>query len=197
MSFTPNIPTTGQTLGQTKFAIQDNFTTLRNSLAIDHIDVNLAEQGKHKFIHLRLIGSAGNPTPPITDASEGAFFHQDALGRGVVFWKTVSNTNTIQMTGVPPIVSASGSTFLPGANGSGGLLLQWGSFDPNVSTTVIFPVPFAIAPYNIQLTGSASNNSTFRANVSTGSVTNLQFVFEGTISSAWNPIYWMAIGVAP
>jgi len=77
----------------------------------------------------------------------------------------------------------------------GGLLLQWGSFNPNVSTVVVFPAAFTTVPFSVQLTVSASNNSTFRACVSTGSLTVNGFTFEGTIAAAANPVYWMAIGL--
>ena len=52
MTFTANIPTTGQSLGVTKQPIQDNFTNYFNVLSQDHVAPNLTGQGKHKKISL-------------------------------------------------------------------------------------------------------------------------------------------------
>jgi len=72
--------------------------------------------------------------------------------------------------------------------------MQWGNFNPNISTSVSFPVEFPHAVFNIQLTGSASNSSTFRNGVSTGSLSKSGFTWQGSIDSHWTPIYWLAIG---
>jgi hypothetical protein len=101
--------------------------------------------------------------------------------------KFINSSNTIcQLT--------LGSPVAQGFQWIAGVLLQWGTLNPNLNTIVTFPIAFSTAVFNIQLTGTNASNSTFRASVQSGSVTLSQFVFGGSVDANWNPIYWMAIG---
>lgn len=80
MTFTSNIPSQGQTLGQTRDAIQDNFTNYNNTISQDHIPPNSpvpfsAGQGKHN--QLTMPAYLANPTtglPPVSTATESKYY---------------------------------------------------------------------------------------------------------------------------
>lgn len=202
MTFTPGQPENGQSLGASKVPIRDNFTSIVADLGVNHVAINLADQGKHKFLQMPEQGSA-----PTTAANEGGFYAKVGTlpAETDLFFRGESNGFEYQLTRVIAASTASFGTntvALGSANGFGGwtflpgnLLLQYGRFNPNTSTTVQFPIAFNAAPFSVQLTGSAANNSTFRAGVSTGTLTASQFVFEGSVNANWNPIYFIAIGV--
>ncbi len=74
------------------------------------------------------------------------------------------------------------------------MVIQWGKFNPTSSINVSFPIKFPNAVFNIQLTGSADNNSSFRNAVSTGTLTQNGFTWEGSVNVHVNPVYFVAIG---
>ena len=47
MTFTPNIPADGQSLGSSKTQIRGNFTNYNNVISQDHVAPNSSGQGKH------------------------------------------------------------------------------------------------------------------------------------------------------
>ena len=199
--YTENIPISGDTLGGTRDRIRTNFQLIASVEAINHVAFGSLGQGKHKFLQMPEQASA-----PTTAANEGGFYSKVGANPAEtnLFFRGESDGFEYQLTRVISASTASFSTntvALGSANGFGGwsflpgnLLIQYGYFNPNTSTTVQFPVAFAAIPFSVQLTLSADNNSTFRVGVSTGTLTASQFVFEGTISSHANPIYFMAIG---
>lgn len=184
-SYQPSIPTGLVNLDVDYANIQANFSQADTTFGIDHYKFSdqTAQNGIHKQIRMP------NQSPAL-----GSF----APGNGMMFasllngnsWPVWQNAlgNTIMMSSAT-VNLASGYCSLPG-----GMLMQWGNFDPNSSINVTFPVAFAVIPFTVQLTGSASNNSTFRAAISTGSLTTAGFTFQGTVDSHWTPIYWLAIG---
>ena len=192
MSYNPNIPNPNDLLSDSQGDILQNFQALNTVYGTNHYpydNATVGQIGKHKFVSMPVLAAA-----PATIAGEGALYFKTSGAGSALFMVRDGNAGTeVQLTSssVGNVqTAANGWTWLPGR-----LLLQWGSFNPNVSTVVNFPVPFTTVPYNVQLTVSASNNSTFRACVSTGSLTVNGFTFEGTISAAANPVYYMAIGL--
>lgn len=180
------MPNAGQNLAQTRDQIRSNIADLKASLAINHVDLDLApETGKHKFLQMPSQGSA-----PATLANELGLYVKGA-GAATRLWLRQQNNGTeVQLSGVDPTSAATGRTFLPG-----GILLIWSSFDPTSSINVTFPFSgFPTACFQVQLTGAADNNSTFRNGISTGTISSTGFTWEGTVSSHWTPIYYLAIG---
>lgn len=201
MTFTL-VPNSGQSLGQTKSPIRTNFSLIQTAQDTNHVALGLAGQGKHKFLQMPEQGSA-----PATAVNEAGFYAKVGTfpAESNLFFRGENSGFEYQFTRA---VSASTASFgnntvaLPSANGFGGwtflpgnLLMQFGTFNPNTSTTVQFPIAFNAIPFSIQLTGSFDNSSSFRVGVSTTTVTNAQFVFEGSVTSHANPIYFVAIGV--
>jgi len=190
-TYRTGFPQDGSSLGSTKAQIRANLDGTFETLSVDHINNNGAPgtnpAGYHNVIHIVPQGS--NPSPV---AGFGQLFSKiinDVTNDTALFWETGGGLVSQLTTNLAPVVSTNGYSYLPG-----GLIFQWGRFNPNSSTNVSFPLTFPNNVFNIQLTGSADNNSTFRNGVSTGTLTTSGFSWEGTISSHWNPIYWLAIG---
>lgn len=87
MTFTPDIPRTGQTLGNSRPQVVGNFQTIHRAFSVDsasgnqtgdHFDYDTANEGKHLRVRLPVIGVA-----PTTAAGEGAIYTKD-IGAGVV-----------------------------------------------------------------------------------------------------------------
>lgn len=141
--FTPAIPASGQTLGNSRMPILNNFASLRNTISAgsgnpgasdtpNHVDVNGQfglTAGKHIFvempvvtagtINLPLVNEGGLITQLLNGSSE-MFYARDGVSSGGYL-----NSGRYQMTG--PFVLNTGTP-----NGSmvlyGGMYLKWGSF---------------------------------------------------------------------
>ncbi len=196
MPYQINIPLPTDNLNVSQGDILNNFNSADTIMGINHYPFTSGAtvQGKHKFVDMPIT------TVPTILAGEGAIYTKTANGRSNLFYTSDAAANEIQLTSSvnPSIIANGGFTFLPG-----NLIMIWGNFNPNVSTTVTFPNisftgyvgnGFPNACFQVQLTGAAANNSTFRNGVSAGTITKTGFVWEGTISANWNPIYYLAIG---
>ncbi len=79
----------------------------------------------------------------------------------------------------------------------GGIIFQWGTFDPHGGPDpfpVTFPLTFPANVFNIQTTFVVDNNSTFRNAISTVGITTAGFSWEGSITSHIKTVYFFAIG---
>lgn len=192
MSFTPNIPVSGQSLGQTRQAILDNFAILRSSLAVDHVDVNASGNGKHKYVHF----TDQSSSIPSTAANELVLFNKLVSGAARIFLRQPNNGTQIQMTGRDPTVSINGETFLPG-----GLLMKWGrvtglsgswpTSDQTLSYSSAFPTAtLAVFTSFIGPTSSSSGDITINAI----NAANFHWQFSGSSSTSFGGFYWLALG---
>lgn len=180
--------------------IKDNFANINSLFNVNHYLPGSVNNGKHEKVEMP---TAGTKPPSGLVASEATLYGKSANGASQVFFTPDTTNDEYQLTRAitASFAKFSTNTALASANGNGGwtflpggMLLQYGSFNPNTSINVSFPISFTGTPYSVQLTGSADNNSTFRAAVSTGSLSSSGFTFEGSVSSHWNPIYFVAIG---
>lgn len=196
MSFTPNIPASGQTLGNSRPQVLANFATLRttisNATQPNHIDVNNAGAGKHIFVQMpvQTPGAANLPA-----ANEGGFITQTVGANSELFFVR-DNVNTYyQMTG----------PFTGGTNGNtplfGGLLLQWGQATipgGGTSVAVVFPVAYSAPAYSVVLT--AWNNPITGSTPKVPGVTNVSNTgfdainWNGVVPGGGVVVAWMAIG---
>jgi len=133
VNFTPNIPTTGQTLGGTRDNIRNNFTNYYDNMTKNHVDVNQADRGKHKFLQMPDQASA-----PATAANEIGLYSKDVAGNSRLFLRQENNGPEIQLSGLTPSAAVSGYTFLPG-----GLIMQWGQATLGTSKTLVITFPIA------------------------------------------------------
>ena len=203
MTFSTDVPISGDSLGGTRDRIRTNFQVISTALAINHEAFGSAlGQGKHKFLQMPEQASA-----PTTAANEAGFYSKVGTNpaESNLFFRGESDGFEYQMTRAIAASTArfatntgyaanhtGGWTFLPG-----GLLLQYGARStPGTSGTITFPVAFTTGYYSITI-GISRNNSASTQNVYVDNsvATSLtSFAYDST-SSGNDPIYWMAVGV--
>jgi len=191
MSFTPNIPQSGQSLGNSRTQVLNNFASLRATMAANHVDVNLTNPGWHTYIKWSV--QASDPTTGANEINE----YVKVVGGVAKKFLATPSAGAIFVTypGIPPSALSNGYSYLPG-----GLLIQWGSVaSPGTSGTVTFAtanIAFPTNLFNVQLTMG-------RVNASGGSgvaVIDTSQTFDKTtfsyISSTSSSVtlYWVAIG---
>lgn len=145
MSFTPNIPASGQTLGNSRLQVLNNFATLRTTISNvtqpNHIDVNNVGAGKHIFVQMpvQTPGAANLPA-----ANEGGMITRTLAGNSELYYVRDAVNTYIQMTGPSSIVASGYTTVF------GGLIIQWGLISVNTSGTIeVFPIPFPNAALSV------------------------------------------------
>ena len=104
---------------------------LKAAIEINHVALDTANVGKHKFCQFPEQGSA-----PTTAVDEGALYTKQASGITNLFWRQENNGTEIRMTGSGILAANNGYSFLPG-----GMLLQWGRINsPGSSGSATFPI---------------------------------------------------------
>lgn len=203
MTFTSNIPQSGETLGSTRARVNTNFQQLAVVEAINHVAFNDADQGKHKFLQMPEQAAA-----PTTAANEGGFYTKDSGGTNL-FYRSESLGSEYKITAVDDAFIArfgtntlydpvpqnqnGGWTFLPG-----GLLLMYGTaLMASGSGIVRFPKSFSAAPYSIQLTMQKPGDSidVFMIRDAISAPTATEMRVRNTDSNT-RLLNWMAIGPA-
>lgn len=150
-----DIPKSGQSLGQTKVPINQNFQNIDAAFLVNHVPYTITSQGKHTL--LEMVNQVAHPTTappasllpgeitiynfvnPVSTVNEAYIVKVNSggvLGTSIPF--TLS-----QLTGV------GGYTYLPS-----GLLLQWGTVTVNIPpssnpVTITYPTVFTIPAYNV------------------------------------------------
>jgi hypothetical protein len=200
MSWTPNIPRTGQSLGVTRDPVRNNFTVIRDIFNNNHYTFDEANPGKHRFLQLPEQGAA-----PTTGPNEGGFYaKQDAAtpNETALFVRGESNGFEYQLTKAISTGTAvfgnntnyigdnwGGWTFLPG-----GLVMQYGrKINPGNSGTITFPIPFPSgnSPFSIITTNERTSARSSSVNQAGISATSFNYFLETDGSVAIN---WIAIG---
>jgi hypothetical protein len=199
------LPDVGQSLGQTRANIRENFNIIQDAFGRNHVSLNdgtPGNRGKHNFC--TFVAQGSTPTPRI--AGESYLFSRtfnsvaelafcpNVVGNVYQLTRTIETStstfaNNTNYTGT----QSGGWTFLPG-----GMLLQYGSKN-NLSTTgtITFPTAFTGAPYSItvsMLRTSASNDLVVVDQNTPPTNTGFNYKID-IINSSGNTLYWMAIGV--
>lgn len=204
MPYTP-VPNTGQSLGQTRDQIRNNIGALKSSIAINHVDLDLANTGKHTMVQIPSVRAAS----PGTAAGEVALYTRNVSGVPQLFIQKQSTAAAgadIQLTNAlapavftptfSPGVTSSTSfvTFLPGnAFIASGNISGCGS-----SQQVTFPFTMS-AVYSVQLTrnafGAQPSNRSFHqlTALSANSFTFRNLDDGGSATSGFN-VLWVLIG---
>lgn len=203
MSYTADIPVTGDSLGGTRDRIRTNFQLIQSLITANHEDFGSGfGQGKHKFLQMPEQGSA-----PATAVNEGGlytkvgtnpaetnlFFRAEDSGGGGGFeyqlTKVIAVSTALFGNNTVAYVANNngGWTFLPG-----GLVMQYGRrTTPGSSGTVSFPIPFPSgnAPFSIVM--GNERNSARACGFDTISSTGFTYYLDTSGSTAVN---WIAIG---
>lgn len=175
------IPNAGQSLGETRDGIKENFTTIQTAFQVDHVAYDAAGEGYHSKVNFP------QGTAPTVAADSVVMYAKDTNSRPTIFMRQENNGDEIQLSGPTPSIGTNGYTFLPG-----GLLLQWGVSSSTASnTSITFPVAFTTL-YSLNVTTRASNlNASFHKIQSQG---NTSFTVINSTATIVLGFYWMAIG---
>jgi len=189
-TFTTGVPYDGQSLGNSKSLVRNNFTNYKENMEINHASIGSADFGKHKYLQMP------ETTIPDTAVDEAGFYSK--VGAGAVaetnlWFRAENNGKEYQLTTSydskkGTFATSTGWTFLPG-----GLMLQYGSVSAATSTTITFPVPFTALPYSLTVNREMDSAGSNHAAIKKDSVTTAQFVIL-TGSSSNRKVYWTAIG---
>ncbi len=184
MTYDPRPNASGDTLSSSRDPIRTNFIIIRDDFAIDHVEFDDANEGKHS--QSTYIQLAASPAP---GATESALYSLAVSGNPRLFLRQGA-TAAIQMGGAVPTNATDGFTFLPG-----GLLIQWNTFTAtaSVNTTVTFPTAFGDPPYSVicQMNRNNTNVDTIYAHTLTATT----FLARNT-SGSNRTTYYIAIGTA-
>ncbi len=200
-TFTPGIPTTGQSLGITKQPIQDNFTTINTTLSVNHVAMNSLDQGKHKFCTFPSQGtsSAGSPATGVNEMNLYSRIQTGLDGNQPNLYlqygpKAAGQADVLLTRVIGPVANTNGYSWI-----AGGLVLQWGTISPLAGTgTVNFATLNIAFPQNcFNVIATLSPTSPPTTNAQAISVYNLNtsgFSYNYSGGSAYNRFYWFAIG---
>ena len=203
MTYTSDIPASGETLGGTRARINANFQEIATLEAVNHVAFNSAGEGKHKFLQIPEINTQTPSTIPATTADEGAiytkvgtnpaqtnlFFRGESSGYEYQMTKAISASTGTFGTNTAYVANNNGGwTFLPG-----GLLLQYGRrTSPGASGGITFPVAFPSgnAPFSVIVTYEGS--TAHEASISNTGISSTGFSYFASISAT--AVNWVAIG---
>lgn len=206
MTYTTDIPVTGDSLGGTRDRFRTNFQQIDSVISVNHVGFNLLGEGKHKFLQMPEVTASGAGVPTtaanecglycdvgVGPAEANLFFRGEGDGTQYQLTKAIS-TATAGRFGSASLTAPNGWTFLPG-----NLILQWGSItNPGTSGTVTFATsninfPTAIIQVQCQLYHNSSGNESITVK---GDVppTTTQFQYRSTSSGASTILKWYALG---
>ncbi len=188
-TYTPNVPVSGQSLGNSRTIINSNFSAIQTTFDENHQDFNSSNPGFHTFVDLLSQGTT--PSNPPT----GAISHYSNIVNGITEWffQRENSGAVIQMSNGTPLASTNGQTFLPG-----GLILKFarvnvvqGDFGATITFTTAFPNNAFVAIGSISgLSVSSTNNYTF----STPSLTQFAVLFNSAVSNNLTKFSGFVIG---
>lgn len=205
MSYTTDIPVSGDSLGGTRDRIRTNFQLISSVFGQNHLTFGQSNRGLHKYV---VMPEAGTLTPPDgipgTNANEAALYMNQGTSpaEANLFIRGESDGNHWQLTrldnanfgrfGKASATDPNGWTFLPG-----GLILQYGvKLAPGSSGTILFTtdnINFPTACINVSLTQRRDGSSSNQGMYLNGIPTNLSFSYNGS-SNSDNALYWWALG---
>ena len=94
MTFTPNIPAAGQSLGSSRTQVLGNFTNYNNLVSVDHLAPNNASQGQHAQVTFNTYGTVANYTQTGTQSYLYAFNASNA-GTSLIYQPSIVANATI------------------------------------------------------------------------------------------------------
>lgn len=201
-----SVPNAGQSLGATRDQIRNNILDIKNSLAVNHVDLdNAPNTGKHVMTNFVQISAAAQK--PTTSATEVALYN-DVATTGQIYIcppnttqgdkKKLLTAGDISLATFGTNTTYTGSleggwTFLPG-----GLLLQYGKVTDNgLQSTTTFPVSYSAIPFSVVIvpfyTTVNPGNSTYYVKLDLTTAAQFQWNHAGVAAEGF---FWQAIGPA-
>jgi hypothetical protein len=191
MTFTTDIPISGDSLGSTRDRIRGNFQETAAVMAINHVAFNTVGKGKHKFLQMPEQGSA-----PSVLVDEAGFYAKVATNpaEANLFFRGENNGKEYQLTSADQTNNATFGNFTAYAanqNGGwsflpGGLVLQYGTVSG--TNVVVFPKQFKNATVPVvTVTPIGTGTAGFSIHATP---THTGFTIDGNGAST----FWIAIG---
>ncbi len=157
-----NVPLAGQTLGVTRVPINQNFSLINAAFLVDHVEYNIAGQGRHQQVSMTLKA----PGPVTTIATTNGFFAQNwaTTTKDEMWIQTAAGVGTNQYPMSASVLSqtplignyTTGWTYLPS-----GIVMKWGNVSVNTNSTVTVTLngigPNYGAIFSVQLNGFQGN----------------------------------------
>lgn len=171
-----NVPLSGQTLGQTRSPINNNFNIIAAAFVVDHVDYQLPTQGKHNKVTMPV-----QVAIPATTAIDMALYTKQSVltTQPEAFFRRQNNGVEIEFTSGlhNPIsfTSIVGWTRLPS-----GILLKWGAGSANAgASSFLFPVAatipvFATNPM-VQITPMSNISATYDVYLTSATTTTINY----------------------
>lgn len=191
-TYTSNIPQPTDNPSSSQDQILQNFQSISTLVAVNHVQFNDADEGKHKFLQMPEEAAA-----PATAANEAAIFSQESslTGSTELVFRRESNGSQVEFTGFQG--ATNGWTRLPS-----GILLKWGTGTGSGISSTNFPVagtiPVFSAVYNglvsVEDTSGTPNTFATLRSISTTAITIFGSSRTST-SSASTTFRYLVIGI--
>lgn len=205
MTYVPRPTASGDTLVSSRDPIRTNFTIIQDDFAIDHVDFNDPDEGKHKkSTYIELV----NPNQPTTAVDESAIWAIEGPDSG----ETELYIRRESSTGVLEVPTKDLAIFGVAAAGLFNFQADpLGTHNVNMTavrdSTGVFTCSFPNKMPNVnymvvicaQRTGSEENNHLVTWRINTKAVGSMQIVFVfrppsgGGGTQLFNPTSWNAI----
>jgi hypothetical protein len=104
--FTSNMPASGTSLGFTRPLVVANFGNYKENLEVNHLGINSADFGKHKFLTMPQQGSA-----PTTSATEGGIYCAPVNAFSATFFQRESSAAEVGLTIFPGSATSTFAAF--------------------------------------------------------------------------------------
>jgi len=192
-----DVPKAGQTLGNTRVDINQNFSVIGSTFAVDHVGYNDIGQGKHNKVTMPV-----QSADPVTAASELALYSKTVSGVPALVLRQQSSGAITDFTTAGK--TTAGWTRLPS-----GILLKWNygvafsgaSYDLIINTSTNVPgSPAFTSMFNVQIsfiypasTITADGHKTGLLNITSPNFTVRKF--GGSFPPNTVSIAYLAIGI--
>lgn len=187
MAYNPNIPQANDKLRVSQGDLLINFQGIGAGFAVNHVDLNLADAGKHTLLTMQqqvfpqLVAGSDllvyNGQEPVTALPQLYFKRSTDAGNGIPFTAQANDGATFGWSYVPS-----------------GVQIKWGTFSFNgaVPATVTMHGPnfTSATSYNVTVSCSTATNATF----SVANSTAIAFTFQSSLTAAQSYAY-IAIGI--
>lgn len=191
MVYTANVPQATQTFQATQAPINANFQGIQTLVGINHVQFDLADQGKHKWVSMPI--QAANPG---TLATEMALYTKTStLSTVPEMFIQRADASVVEFTSA--LNSSVGWTRLPS-----GILIKWGNASANGNTVYAYPtgatIPVFTNVFSVSITtedASATDANVFVRLTNYNTTTITVYSSQRTTTSvATSTFQYIAIG---
>lgn len=202
MSYTPNVPLIGQSLGASRPIINSNFQYVNTWANVNHY-FNVTNGGRHKFVEMPSLGAVPSP---LTSNETTIYAKQGTSSSSQLYSTNGTSGNEYPITAMSTgnfakfAIADAANNYWGWSFIAGNLVINWGYITllkQGMATPVTFARSFSANPFSITLGyatdegNSPGSNSCF---VKQGSESATGFSIVQSSSSSSRSAYWLAIG---